>query len=144
MKCRLEGPNTVCERCTRKSLDCVFEKHRRGRKSTRSLLFFHPPQTKQQTNRQTDLNPNFKTRGSRRLRQGSPINLSENSYRGHSTVITQKVKKAQSGHLGLEIMHLLLRKDGTSQIVSSHPICSVGERSLDTSRFKMFSPYRVC
>lgn len=35
MKCLLESPNTICDRCTRKSLDCVFEKHRRGRKSTR-------------------------------------------------------------------------------------------------------------
>ena len=48
MKCRLESPNTVCERCARKSLDCVFEKHRRGRKSTRYLppsLLLRRPKT---------------------------------------------------------------------------------------------------
>ena len=42
MKCRLGAADTVCERCTRKSIDCVFEKHRRGRKPTRSLLSFDP------------------------------------------------------------------------------------------------------
>jgi hypothetical protein len=32
MKCRLSQDSTKCDRCTRKSLDCVFQQHRRGRK----------------------------------------------------------------------------------------------------------------
>ncbi|KAF2635882.1 hypothetical protein P280DRAFT_501671 [Massarina eburnea CBS 473.64] len=32
MKCRLPQGSSKCDRCTRKSLDCVFQQHRRGRK----------------------------------------------------------------------------------------------------------------
>jgi hypothetical protein len=32
MKCRLSQDSTKCDRCARKSLDCVFQQHRRGRK----------------------------------------------------------------------------------------------------------------
>lgn len=32
MKCRLSQDATKCDRCVRKSLDCEFQQHRRGRK----------------------------------------------------------------------------------------------------------------
>jgi hypothetical protein len=32
IRCRVSGDSAVCERCSRKSLECVFQKHRRGRK----------------------------------------------------------------------------------------------------------------
>ncbi|KAH8807279.1 hypothetical protein F5884DRAFT_788875 [Xylogone sp. PMI_703] len=32
MRCRLDKGDTVCERCARKSFECVFREHRRGRK----------------------------------------------------------------------------------------------------------------
>lgn len=32
MKCRQSSPDSPCERCARKSLSCVFQEHRRGRK----------------------------------------------------------------------------------------------------------------
>lgn len=41
MKCRVSKDSTVCERCTRKSLDCVFQNHRRGRKLGTRLNALH-------------------------------------------------------------------------------------------------------
>jgi hypothetical protein len=32
MRCAVEGAGAKCERCARKSLDCIFQEHRRGRK----------------------------------------------------------------------------------------------------------------
>jgi hypothetical protein len=34
MKCRIEPDEEKCQRCTRKSFDCVFRQHRRGRRPT--------------------------------------------------------------------------------------------------------------
>ncbi|KAL3419510.1 fungal specific transcription factor domain-containing protein [Phlyctema vagabunda] len=38
MKCRRDPSSAICERCIRKSMDCVFEKHRRGRKPGTRLV----------------------------------------------------------------------------------------------------------
>lgn len=44
MKCTLSGDGSKCERCTRKSLNCVFREHRRGRKvGTRFVAGWSPP-----------------------------------------------------------------------------------------------------
>jgi hypothetical protein len=44
MRCVVEERAATCERCTRKSLDCVFREHRRGRKPGTRFAISEPPE----------------------------------------------------------------------------------------------------
>ncbi|PNP45458.1 hypothetical protein TGAMA5MH_02681 [Trichoderma gamsii] len=72
MKCRLGSqPASKCERCARKSLDCVFQQHRRGRKpgtkiSKRKAVEL--PSTDAATNQTPDY-----SRGTPSIVEGGPV-----------------------------------------------------------------------
>lgn len=45
MRCKREPSSELCERCVRKSIECVFEKHRRGRKPGTRIIKKRQEQT---------------------------------------------------------------------------------------------------